>query len=141
MGYAVAHFYANGGSHGVVMRAIATDAVAAKLALPPANGITITLTACSRGVWANGVETGASRSGIFVEVVPATVNPNDRFTLVICGWAPGTGSATMVSQETWSELVYRSSLDGFLGWRYRGAGQLTGGERGAEDSQGASAVR
>ena len=104
MGHAVAHFFANGGSQAIVVRALAANAVAADLALPAANGITITLTARSRGEWANGTGTGAGRSGIFVEVVAATVNPSDRFTLVIREWAPGTGSATLVAQETWPEL-------------------------------------
>ncbi|WP_331755565.1 phage tail sheath subtilisin-like domain-containing protein [Streptomyces sp. NBC_01643] len=104
MGYAVAHFFANGGSQAIIVRALAANALEAKLPLPTVNGITVTLTACSRGLWANGVGTGASRSGIFVEVVPATVNPNDRFTLVIRDWASDTGSAMLVSQETWPEL-------------------------------------
>jgi len=104
MGYAVAHFFANGGSQAVVVRALAADAVAATLALPPQNGVTVTLTARSRGAWANGTGAGANRSGIFAEVRAATTSPDDRFTLVITSWAPGTGAASMLAQEIWPEL-------------------------------------
>lgn len=104
MGYAVAHFFANGGSQAVVVRALASNAAAAKLALPAQNGITATLTARSRGAWANGTGAGATRSGIFAEVRAATTNPDDRFTLVITSWAPGTGAASLLAQEVWPEL-------------------------------------
>lgn len=105
MGYAVAHFFANGGTQAIIVRALAADAKAASLAPPPANGITVTLTARSRGAWANGTGSGTpSQSGIFVEVAAATVNPNDRFTLVIANWAPGSGAASVRARETWPEL-------------------------------------
>lgn len=104
MGYAVGHFFANGGTQAIIVRALAADAVPASLALAPANGITVTLTALSRGAWANGTGTGASQSGIFVQVAAATTNPNDRFTLVITNWAPGSGSASVLARETWPEL-------------------------------------
>ncbi|MCW3819214.1 phage tail sheath subtilisin-like domain-containing protein [Micromonospora sp. DR5-3] len=104
MGHCVAHFFANGGSQAIVVRALAANALAAKLALPAVNGITVTLTARSRGAWANGTGTGAAQNGVFVEVAPAAINPSDRFTLVVTNWAPGTGSATLVARETWPEL-------------------------------------
>jgi phage tail sheath protein FI len=106
MGYGVMHFFNNGGSQAIIVRALGAGANAASLALGPTNGITITLTALSRGAWANGTGSGASQSGIFVEVDAATVNPNDRFTLVITNWAPGTGggAATVLAKETWPEL-------------------------------------
>lgn len=125
MGYTVAHFFANGGSQAIIVRALASNAVAAKLALPAANGITTTLTARSRGVWANGVGTGASRGGIFVEVVPAAANPNDRFTLVIRDFAPGIGSATLVSQETWPELSMSPDNPRFVGTVLAGSALVT----------------
>ena len=104
LGYAVAGFFANGGTQAIVVRALAADATAASVALPAANGITVTLTARSRGAWANGTGSGAARSGIFVEVVSATTNPHDRLTLVITNWAPGSGAATVLARETWPEL-------------------------------------
>jgi phage tail sheath protein FI len=104
MGYAVGHFFANGGSQAIVVRALAADAVPASLALPAVNGVTVKLTALSRGAWANGTGTGASQGGIFVQVTAATVNPNDRFTLVVTQWAPGQGAASVVATETWPEL-------------------------------------
>jgi phage tail sheath protein FI len=105
MGYAVAHFFANGGTQAIVVRALAANAAAASLALPATNGITVTLTARSRGAWADGVEAGTpAQSGIFVQVAAATVNPNDRFTLVITNWAPGSGAASALATETWPEL-------------------------------------
>src|SRR6202042_2017694 len=84
--------------------ALAADAGAAHLALDPVNGITVTLTARSRGAWANGVGAAASQAGIFVAVTAASANPDDRFDLVISSWQPGTGAATTVASETWPEL-------------------------------------
>jgi phage tail sheath protein FI len=104
MGYTVQHFFANGGSQAIIVRALAANAAPASLALPAANGITVTLTALSRGAGANGTGTGASRSGIFVQVAAATASPDDRFTLVITQWAPGPGAASVVATETWAEL-------------------------------------
>ena len=104
MGYAVSHFFANGGSQAIVVRALASDAVAASLPLTDANGVTITLTAKSRGGWANGTGSGAAQTGIFVAVSAATTNPNDRFTLTISSWAPGIGAASLLARETWKEL-------------------------------------
>jgi uncharacterized protein len=105
MGYAVAHFFANGGTQAIIVRALASDAKTASLALPPVNGITVTLTVRSRGAWANGVGAGTpAQSGIFVEVAPATTNPDDGFTLVVTNWAPGTGAASVLATETWTQL-------------------------------------
>jgi phage tail sheath protein FI len=105
MSYAVAHFFANGGTQAIVVRALAADATPASLALPAVNGITVTLTARSRGAWANGAGSGTpAQSGIFVRVAPATANPNDRFTLVLTNWAPGSGAASVLASETWPEL-------------------------------------
>lgn len=132
MGYAVAHFFANGGSQAIIVRALAPNADAAKIALPAANGITVTLTARSRGAWANGVGTGASRSGIFVEVVPATVNPSDRFTLVIREWAPGIGAATLVSQENWSELSMSPGNPRYVSTVLAGSALVTAAVSGTE---------
>jgi hypothetical protein len=104
MGYAVKHFFANGGNQAIIVRALAANAVPASLALPAVNDVTVTLTGLSRGAWANGVGTGASQSGIFVQVTAATTNPNDRFMLVVTRWAPGQGAPSLVATETWPEL-------------------------------------
>jgi uncharacterized protein len=105
MGYAVAHFFANGGTQAIVVRALAANAVAASLALPATNGITVTLTAQSRGAWANGIQAGSpGQSGIFVQVAAATTSKNDRFNLVITSWAPGPTAASVLATETWPEL-------------------------------------
>jgi phage tail sheath protein FI len=104
MGHAVRHFFANGGTQAIVVRALAANAVAASLALPAVNGITVTLTARSRGGWANGTGSGASQNGIFVEVAAATTNPDDRFNLIVRNFRAGAGSATVLATETWREL-------------------------------------
>jgi Bacteriophage tail sheath protein len=104
MGYAVSHFFANGGTQAIVVRALAANATAAQLVLGPTNGITVTLTARSRGAAQNGTGTGASQAGLFVQVIAATANSADRFALVITSWAAGTGAATQLASETWPEL-------------------------------------
>jgi uncharacterized protein len=104
LGYAVAHFFANGGTQAIVVRALAANAAAATLALPAQNGITVTLTSLSRGAWANGTGSGNTQSGIFVQVAASATNPNDLFNLIVTQWAPGTGAASVVTQETWQDL-------------------------------------
>jgi phage tail sheath protein FI len=104
MGYAVAHFFANGGAQAIVVRALASNAHAASGTLGPNNGVTVTLTAKSRGGWANGTGTGASQSGIFVQVTASALNPHDRFNLVLTSYAPGIGSASVLASETFKEL-------------------------------------
>jgi phage tail sheath protein FI len=113
MGHAVAQFFANGGSQAIVVRALAANATSATRALAPENGVTVTLTARTRGAWANGTGAGATRSGTFVEVRAATTNPNDRFTLVVSNWSPGTGAATLLAQEVWPELSMSPSSPRF----------------------------
>jgi phage tail sheath protein FI len=138
MGHAVAHFFANGGSQAIIVRALAANAVAAALALPAANGITVTLTARSRGAWATGTGTGASRSGLFVEVVAAATNPSDRFTLVVRDWVPGTGSATLVSQETWPELSMSPGNPRFVADVLAGSALVTASVTGTETAAAAA---
>lgn len=107
MGHTVRLFFANGGAQAIVVRALGGGAASATRSLPAANGLTLTLTARSRGAWANGTGGGTSgQQGIFVAVLPATQYPDDRFGLVLAEWAAGTGGgpASIVTQETWSEL-------------------------------------
>lgn len=107
MGHSVGHFFANGGSQAVIVRALGGGATQAVLALPAVNGLTLTVSARSRGAWADGTGGGSSaQTGVFVEVRPAVQYPADRFTLVVTEWAPGAGGgpASVLAQETWAEL-------------------------------------
>jgi hypothetical protein len=118
MGHAVGHFFANGGSQAIIVRALGAGAAAATRALPAVNGMTVAVTARSRGAWANGA--GAStpgQTGVFVEVVPAVDFPADRFGLVITEWAPGTGGgpATVTTRETWAELTMSPRSTRYVG--------------------------
>jgi len=107
MGHAVGQFFANGGSQAIIVRALGAGAPPAVLALPTVNGLTLTLTARSRGGWANGTGGGTSgQTGVFAEVAPAVDSPDDRFTLILTEWTPGVGGApaTVLTRESWSEL-------------------------------------
>ncbi len=81
LAHAVGHFFANGGSHAIVVRVPADSAVAASAILSDATPeVVLTLTAQGEGTWANLV--GAL--GMQVEIdSTATTNPNDLFTMVI----------------------------------------------------------
>jgi phage tail sheath protein FI len=106
MGNMVQHFFANGGSQAIIVRALGQTADSAVVDLPAADAVHIQLRAKSRGAWANGVLAGGSpQSGLFVQVKPATQNPDDRFNLEIKQWAVGPGgTAGATTQETWTEL-------------------------------------
>lgn len=118
LGDAVGHFFANGGSQAIIVRALGAGAGAALRALPAVNGLTVTLTARSRGAWANGAGAGtAAQSGVFVEVVAAQDFPADRFTLVLTEWAPGAGGgpASVTTRETWAELSMSPASTRYVG--------------------------
>jgi phage tail sheath protein FI len=140
MGYAVAQFFANGGSQAIVVRALASNADAATATLGPNNGVTVTLTAKSRGAWANGTGTGASQSGIFVEVAASTVNPDDRFDLVLTSYAPGIGSASVLASETFKELSMSPNSPQFVATALAASSLVSAAVTGAEtaDSAGTS---
>ncbi len=107
LGHSVGLFFANGGNRAIVVRALGGGAAQAGLALPAVNGLTLTVTARSRGGWANGTGGGSGgQAGLFVEVRPATQFPDDRFTLVLTEWTPGVGGgpASVIAQEAWAEL-------------------------------------
>jgi uncharacterized protein len=136
MGYGVAHFFANGGTQAIIVRALAADATPASLALPAVNGITVTLTARSRGGWANGTGSGTpAQGGIFVEVAPATTNPNDRFTLAVTNWAPGTGAASVLASETWPELSMSPGNPRYVATVLAASALITAEVTGAETAQ------
>ena len=77
MGHAVGQFFANGGSQAIIVRALGAGATSAVLALPAVHGLTLTLTARSRGAWANGSGGGTSaQTGVFAAVnAAATTRP------------------------------------------------------------------
>ena len=128
MGHAVGHFFANGGSQAIIVRALGAGAAAATRALPAVNGLTVTLDARSRGAWANGSGAGTpGQTGVFVEVVPAVDFPSDRFTLVLTEWAPGVGGgpATVVTKETWPELTMAPASTRYVGTVLRASTLVT----------------
>ncbi len=107
MGHSVRLFFANGGTQAIIVRALGAGAAAAGIDLPAVDGMTLTLTALSRGAFGTGTGGGTTaQSGIFVTVTPATQYPSDRFGLVVAEWTAGVGGgpASIVAQESWSEL-------------------------------------
>lgn len=118
MGHAVGHFFANGGSQAIIVRALGSGAAAASSALSAVNGLTVAVSARSRGAWANGTGAGTpAQAGLFVEVVPAVDYPADRFTLVITEWASGVqgGPASVTTKETWAELTMAPASTRYVG--------------------------
>ncbi|MGH3972296.1 MAG: phage tail sheath family protein [Pseudonocardiaceae bacterium] len=86
MGHAVQHFFTNGGSQAVIVRALGSDAKAAtadleSTELAESSGtVVLTLTANGKGTWANM----PGSVGLQVEVDrAAAANPNDAFNLVL----------------------------------------------------------
>ncbi|HZK04980.1 MAG TPA: phage tail sheath subtilisin-like domain-containing protein [Actinomycetaceae bacterium] len=118
MGHAVGQFFANGGSQAIIVRALGAGAKAAAATLPAAAGMSVVLSARSRGAWANGKGKGTpQQSGVFAEVIAAVDSPADRFTLVITEWAPGAagGPATVTTRETWPELTMAPASPRYVG--------------------------
>jgi phage tail sheath protein FI len=106
MGHAVQHFFLNGGSEAVVVRALAVDADAAFVTLRETleTGIDVlTLTAVGEGAWANltgstGLDVDVDRDG--------TSNPADLFTVVLRYRTAdaATGIASVSALETHLDL-------------------------------------
>jgi hypothetical protein len=83
MGHAVQQFFINGGSEAVIVRALATSATAAFVALTdtlPSGAEVLTLTAIGRGAWANRTGTVGLEAEVDRE---ATANPDDLFNVVV----------------------------------------------------------
>jgi phage tail sheath protein FI len=104
MGHVVSHFFANGGSQAIVVRAAAGNALAAALTLED-DGATaaLVLTANGRGAWANRA------GGIGMEVVVArdnVANPDDLFRMTITYWTvdPRTNQPVKGAEETYLNL-------------------------------------
>jgi phage tail sheath protein FI len=107
MGHSVAHFFANGGSNAIIVRALGAGAKTAAHAFDPAGDLILTLTARSRGGWANGTApTPAAKTGIFATTSASTNATADHFKLEITQWTPGVsgGSATVLTTETFDDL-------------------------------------
>jgi phage tail sheath protein FI len=108
MGYAVAHFFANGGSQALVVRVVGKPpapatgiAVAALSSAAPA--VVLNLGANGAGTWANR----AGSVGLEVAVdYNDTSNPADLFTLTIRLRAPDarTGAAVVTAEDTYRDL-------------------------------------
>ena len=106
MGHSVGHFFANGGGEAIVVRVLPSDAEVAKASMqtagtPPVE--TLVLEASSPGAWA----TSSGGTGLEATIEHAsTSNPEDLFTLVLTlrGIDPGTGLATVLAQETHTDL-------------------------------------
>lgn len=106
MAYAVQHFFANGGSEAVIVRAAGSDAKAASVTLSDAESTpkkVLTLTALGKGAFANQVD---SKGGVEVDVDTASSNPSDLFNLAITRREPDprTGQGAVVEQEVYRNL-------------------------------------
>jgi phage tail sheath protein FI len=106
MGHAVSHFFANGGSQAIVVRAIAADATAAALPLDTGGSSptgVLLLRARGRGAWANRV----AGSGLEATVdYDATANADDLFTLALSYFTVDarTNQPVLAGQETHANL-------------------------------------
>ncbi len=106
LGYAVSHFFGNGGSQAVVVRALAGDAAFATATLKSAESTprdVLVLTAGGKGAWANrvggrGLEVETTRTG--------TANDDDLFNLVVTqhGVDPKTNATSVVAREEYRNL-------------------------------------
>jgi uncharacterized protein len=102
MGYAVNHFFTNGGSQAIVVRALPTTALRASLAMTAVDGVTVSVKADSPGASENGVPDGGGnpRDGLWVQKKASTRNPADGFALVVSEWSGGS----LIRQEIWDDL-------------------------------------
>jgi hypothetical protein len=106
LAYAVAHFFANGGSQAIVVRVLAGDAQLASVTLQNADASpknVLVLKAAGKGGWANrgpggGVEVSVDQT--------ATANANDLFSLTITQWSvnPRTNAPLIAAQESYANL-------------------------------------
>jgi phage tail sheath protein FI len=104
MGYAVAHFFANGGGEALVVRVAGQAAAAATATLNNATPVpTVVLSAVGPGLWARKV--GAVGMEAVVSYAD-TANPDDLFQLVLRlrGTDPRTGASVVVAEETYNNL-------------------------------------
>ncbi|MDQ1713152.1 MAG: uncharacterized protein QOE45_2602 [Frankiaceae bacterium] len=108
LGYAVAHFFANGGSQALIVRVVgkpvapATGIAAAALS-SAAPAVVLNLAANGAGAWANRV--GSVGLEAVVSYADAS-NPSDLFTLTtrLRAFDPRTGSAVVTAEETYRDL-------------------------------------
>lgn len=106
MGHAVGQFFANGGSQAIIVRALGAGSAPASHPLGAVQGVELTLTARSRGAWANGAGASPNQTGVFVEVVAGDEFPDDRFGLIVTEWQPGVGggNSTVGTKETYADV-------------------------------------
>ncbi len=106
MGYAVAQFFANGGSEAVVVRVLGAGAGFASATLKSAESTpknVLVLTASGKGDWANRV----AGTGVEVSVDQAgSANPDDLFNLVVTSFSidPRTGASVQSAREEFRNL-------------------------------------
>jgi Bacteriophage tail sheath protein len=104
MGHAVSHFFANGGSEAVVVRAAHSDALVASVTLlDGGSNQALTLSANGRGAWAN------RDGGVGIEVMVAydnVSNPDDLFRMLITYWIvdPRTNQPVKGAEESFVNL-------------------------------------
>jgi phage tail sheath protein FI len=101
LSYAVQQFFANGGSDAYIVRVPKHDAVAAQIELPDASNATaLTVTALSKGAWANNVIVDVSYDGI----LPTDA---DGFNLAITDLSTG-------ALETFSAVTMDSTKNNYV---------------------------
>jgi uncharacterized protein len=103
MGYAVQHFFANGGSEAVVVRVLPTAAKRASAALKSGNKEVLVVSAAGRGSWANN---GGGR-GVEIVVQDSTLNSTDLFNLVVqrVETDPRTSTEVVAEQEDYANVA------------------------------------
>lgn len=101
LGYAVSHFFANGGTQAYIIRVVASNAATASTS-PAVTGGTLTISAQNQGVWANNY-------GILIKnQLDASSHPTGRFRLQIAYAPPGTPAPTPVVVESFENLSMAS---------------------------------
>ena len=106
LGYAVAHFFTNGGSEAVIVRVLGAGSAAAAVTLQSAEATpknVLVLTASGAGAWANrlagrGLDVTVDRAG--------SANPADLFNVVLTSWTidPRTNASVVAAREEYLNL-------------------------------------
>jgi hypothetical protein len=106
LGYAVAHFFTNGGSEAVIVRVLGAGSAAAAVTLQSAEATpknVLVLTASGAGAWANrlagrGLDVTVDRAG--------SANPDDLFNVVLTSWTidPRTNASVVAAREEYLNL-------------------------------------
>ena len=95
LGYAISHFFLNGGATAWVVR-VASGAASASVAMEtPGGTLTLTATATSEGLWGNALVIGVDH---------ATANPASLFNLTVTEMVERNGRLTPARSETHRNL-------------------------------------